>query len=154
MGKTTQILDKTEGLISNPKRMIALFLIIAVILVVFFVSYSKIQEMILSLRNKSDQQNIINQEIQQTGSSPSFTDSQYRDFANKLEADMSGINVSHDATYAIFNQMQNKVDILKLNAAFGVRDNETLSEWLHSELWLSVSKINKMLAAKGIDYIY
>ena len=87
-----------------------------------------------------------------SGQKLSYAESQYKVFADKLFAAMSGLGTDSSAVYAVFNAMNNRADVLKLVTVFGVRKDESLAEWLNGEFWLDVSKINKILSTKGIDY--
>jgi len=49
--------------------------------------------------------------------------------------------------------MKNDLDIAKLILAYGVRDDETLAEWIIGDLRSSqIDKLNKILSNKGITY--
>lgn len=90
------------------------------------------------------------------GMIPSFTQSQYNQFANDLEAAMRGLGTNEPAIYNVFNQMNNDLDIVKLNTAFGIRKNfwgvgSDLQNWLRKDLSnKEMLKLNNILANKGI----
>ena len=87
-----------------------------------------------------------------SGEKLSYSESQYKSFADKLYVAMKGLSTDTTAIYSVFNAMNNKADVLKLVTAFGVRDGETLTAWLGGEWRLSVAKLNEILMLKGIDY--
>ena len=97
----------------------------------------------------------LNREIKNEallGNGLSFSESQYKVFADTLYGAMKGLGTDTNAVYGVFNAMNTKADILKLVSAFGSRDGESLSQWMAGEWKLSISNINKILASKGIDY--
>ena len=89
-----------------------------------------------------------------SGQKLSYSESQYKVFADKLHTAMKGLGTDTNAVYSVFNQMNNRADVLQLVKAFGVRGGETLAEWLNGEFWLKVETINKTLSTKGIDYSF
>lgn len=111
----------------------------------------------------------------QTGEMPTYDDSTFSNFTIQLVGAISGCGTDEDAIYSVFQQMNNKADVLKLISVFGVQiyvpcfwsnpvDYELyeigakifkggLAAFLAFDLELSeMKKINDILAAKGIDY--
>lgn len=95
-----------------------------------------------------------------SGIKASYPDSAYVGFADKINsAGVGGFGTDESAIYAVFEAMKNDLDVVKLVAAFGNRRMEFtagwtgLGGWLRSELNTSeMSKVNSILAAKGISY--
>jgi hypothetical protein len=94
---------------------------------------------------------------------PSLTASQIRAISNKLFKHMDGPSSITDARIVeqTFNEIPTKRDLLEVIKDFGCRKSswgfgscETLPEWLQSETLVSISKINSILQAKGIDYSF
>jgi hypothetical protein len=107
---------------------------------------SRIKNTMLSTREE------LNTEMSK-GGKLSYSDSQFVVFADKLYLSMKGVGTDEETIFAVFNSMNTKADVLKLVIAFGVRDNESLSQWISGDLSFSdISKINKILTTKGIDY--
>ncbi|MDR3047608.1 MAG: hypothetical protein LBU51_08380 [Bacteroidales bacterium] len=146
------IIDKTEGLLNNPKRAIAIVIILIVVVVIYFVFRTKIKTWIEEIKNSMDANRALEEEVSATGEKMSFSESQYRNYAQRLYNAMNGIGSNNDAIYSVFNEMRNTADVLKLVSVFGTRDGQQLSEWLYSEWFLSITKINKILTDKGIAY--
>lgn len=95
-------------------------------------------------------QDIVELEKKQT---PSHRDSQYKVYADTLYAAMDGIGTDNDAIYRVFQAMKNDLDIAKLILAYGVKEDETLAEWIIGDLRSSqIDKLNKILSSKGITY--
>ena len=101
----------------------------------------------MQITEKSELNNLI-----LSGERLTYAESQYKVFADKIYTAMKGLGTDTSAVYTVFNAMNNKADVLKLVTVFGVRDDETLAEWMGGEKFLSVSQINKTLSNKGIDY--
>ena len=148
------IVEKTEGLISNPKRALAFGIICVVIIILFFVFKTQISNLIQRIKTK----NATNQELQEeiaNGGNLTYTQAQYVSFCNKLYDSMKGFGTDRDTIRYVFNSMQTKADVIKLVQVFGVRDGETLSQWLKGDSWWFkniIKEINQILSQKGIDY--
>lgn len=106
--------------------------------------------------------------LQQSGEVPTYSQTQYNTWADKLEQAMSGQGTDEEQIADVFHFMQNKSDVLKLVKAFGVRDYTddkllmwnvkqfNLNEWLAAELDSEELNeyINKQLQAKQINYTF
>jgi hypothetical protein len=107
-----------------------------------------------------DQGDIAKDDLRKLGQTPSYSDTSYVGFADKINsAGVTGFGTDENAIYDVFQQMKNDADVLKLIAAFGNRRIEFslawagLSGWLRSELDArEIAKINAILAGKGITY--
>ncbi len=79
--------------------------------------------------------------------------SYYGIWANDLFNAMDGVGTDEQAIYDVFKKMKTKDDVLQLITAFGVQDNETLSQWLISELSSEErATLNRLLSDKNINY--
>jgi len=95
-----------------------------------------------------------------SGQVPSFGDTVYVGFADKIvSASTTNFGTDEKAIYAVFTQLNNDIDVLKLVQAFGNRRKEfslfwdSLAGYLAGELNGSeMSKINDILKSKGIRY--
>lgn len=105
---------------------------------------------------KKDQADLV-----KSGQKASYIDSQYKLFADAIYS--AGFDVlfgtDEDAIYAVFNKMNNDLDVNKLIIAFGARRIEFstrvegLAQFLTSELDASeIANINKILGSKNINY--
>ena len=149
----SKILDKTEGLISNPKRMISLAIVIVVFVVLFFIFRGQIKNLIHKATNDIENNRALNEEIKNTGTNPSFTDTQFRTYATRLYNAMEGLGTDEATVFAVFNDMRNTADVLKLIHIFGMKDNEDLTQWLRGDLSSGdIKKLNSILSSKGIAY--
>lgn len=127
--------------------------VIATLIMVFIVSRAA-KSFISRMGDKADTMgesvSLINQ-----GVKPSFSTSEYNNFANQLEKAMKGPGTKEAPIFSIFQKMENDLDIINLNKAFGFRDtfwgSYDLSEWLRGDLSHSeMTKLNTILAEKGI----
>lgn len=98
-----------------------------------------------------------------SGEKLSYPVSNYKTFADQLYGAMNGFGSTHTYTVAeVMNKMNNNLDVLELNKAYGKRDlkwlgfsySYDLSGALRSELGTDIEGINKILSNKGIVYQY
>ncbi|MDR0205749.1 MAG: hypothetical protein LBI45_00585 [Bacteroidales bacterium] len=138
----------------SPKdKIINIILIIIIVIALFFGVRYLWRNQIQPLLKKESLQNEVAKEISQ-GNPLSYEKSKYQNFADTLYRAMKGAGCDTSAVYFVFNQMRNKTDVLQLIASFGTRDGEDLSSWMNGEWFLSISKINNILANKGIDFTF
>ena len=125
----------------------AIIIIVAVIAIRY--SYIGIRNFIRNRKLNSDLQGSINY------SNLSYTTDQYGVFAKKLYNAMDGVGTDEDAIWDTFKQMKNRDDLLFLIKTFGVRDGETLSEWLYDDLGNDdIEKLNTILSSLDIEYSF
>ena len=104
------------------------------------------------------------QQAAQTGA-PTYPQSQYNTWANQLESSMFDWGTDENTIFAVFKNLKNNSDYLKLFQAFGKREytggiapgffypSYDLTQWLREELDdTDINKINSELQAKGITY--
>ena len=116
---------------------------------------------------RKDQEKELEEDIkkQQRKSSPSYSDSQFNDFADKIyNAMFCSVFICADGTdekaiYAVLRRLNNNLDWLKLKEAFGFRRieyttrNAGLVESLNADLSSrQINEVNKILQQKGITY--
>lgn len=152
--KQKNLLDKTEGLINNPKRLIALIVIIVIIAIAIYFSWNKIKQLFATVFHKVSVDADIVKEIE-NGNPPSYSDAKYKELANQLYTAMKGLGTDTTTVKRVFEEMNNITDVLKLVSAFGTRDGETLAQWIQGDTWWfknTRNTVNKILIAKGIFY--
>lgn len=94
------------------------------------------------------------------GQQASFNTSQYASFANQLESAMAGPGTKESVIFSVYYQMNNDLDIVLLDKAFGMRSTfwtspANLQQWLRDDLSAKdMEKLNDLLAAKGITKRY
>ena len=75
--------------------------------------------------------------------------------AQRLYTAMKGMGTDEDAIYSVFLNLKTKGDVLYLIQVFGVKDHETLVQWITSELNSKErAKLNSILANRNIDYTF
>lgn len=109
---------------------IAVVILIIIILVVYFVTKKKNPDPKVQIKEAAE----YAKKLETNYKKASFTNAQFLGFADKLYAAMKGVGTDNDAIYFVFKQLKNDTDIYKLIEAFGIRDGETLNQWLTSEL--------------------
>jgi len=148
--------QKAEWFLDNPKRLITILIVLIIVALIIYFSWSKIKGLFRNLQLKSIKNDEINEEIA-NGNLPSYPDTKYKEFANRLYTAMKGAGTDQKTIKAVFEEMNNITDVLKLVQAFGVRDGEDLHQWLDGEVhWWKPGnikkEINNILTRKGIFY--
>lgn len=148
-----------DKLVDNPKKILIIVIIVVIVAVVVWIMWSRISRLIAQLTGKIQDNAELNNHITQTGETLSFSDTEYRNMANKLEEAfygswLFGAGTDENAVYAVFNRLNNKADLLKLVAAYGTdKNSRTLNQALQSELTNSeLAHVNNILTNKGIYY--
>lgn len=82
-----------------------------------------------------------------------LTQMQLNTYASSLYVAMNGMGTDEDKIYNVFRAMGTRSDVLQLIKTFGVKDSETLTEWLYADLSAKeIDKINSILANNNINY--
>lgn len=139
---------------------------IAVLLVAVFVVYKLIKKVTTPAPPPPSPQPAGDdlQKLEQKGIKPSFLNSQYSLWSEKLQYALNYFNTDEPAVYSIFNSLKNEADLLKLIQTFGTRkiemfpfvfQNATLSEAIQSQMDEDeITKVNGILAKKGINFTF
>jgi len=140
-----------------PTILQVIIVVILLILIFKIVNWIVVKVKTISLTNKlSAEQGAF----ENAGQKLTYMPSQYNSFADQIEQAMQYTGTYTDVIENIFKQMQNDLDILELNKAWGKRDiyfwgfayNFTLAEALTDEM--DVTEINNILKSKNITYRY
>lgn len=145
-----------NGLTSNQKFFVVVFLIVTI-----WVLRNAIKGAIQGASDKIQQQSETTM-LQAQGIKPSYSDSEYKSMANKLFDAMDGYGTDDDVVFAQFDRLNNDVDFIKLDKAFGVRtasDNffgliepTDLRGWIRDDLSSeSIATLNQRLKQSGIS---
>lgn len=82
-----------------------------------------------------------------------LTQDQYNTYATRLYKAMKGLGTDEEAIYAVFEAMQTYSDVQQLVKTYGLKDGETLKEWLYGDLSNSeIQHLNEILSSKSINY--
>ena len=125
-------------------------LLALVVIVLLFIKYrSKFKDLITNAK-------LVNSlETEIKTDDITFTQTQFNAFASALYAAMDGAGTDEQKIYNVFRQMQSRSDVLQLIKVFGVKDGETLTEWINDDLSASeIEKINTILATNDINYSF
>lgn len=76
------------------------------------------------------------------GEQPSYSKNEYKAMADRLEKAMAGPGTKEDEIFEVIEKLNNNIDAVKLNAAFGVREysvawwtsRASLLDWLEGDL--------------------
>jgi uncharacterized protein YuzB (UPF0349 family) len=123
-------------------------IIVIIIAIVFGVRY--IRKFIKKRKNQATL-NELDKDI--NVSKLTYQLSYYGIWAKDLFNAMDGMGTNEQVIYDVFKKMQTKDDVLQLITAFGVEDEETLTQWIVSELGDSErATLNRLLTDKNINY--
>lgn len=157
MSKTIRTIDKV--FIEDPRRamVIGAFILVAIILIVVF--WGRIKNLFANLKNALANKSSLTEWSAQTGELPTLSQSRFVLLSNQLEQAAKGVGTDEQSIYNVFNQMGNTADVYKLIAVYGTRDGQDLPAMIRSELssawpFNEISKLNKILANKGISYSF
>jgi hypothetical protein len=140
--------------ISDPKKAATLGIILIVTILIIWIISKLFSSKIAELKAKSQAKKMLEEEIS-AGGGLFYSESEYTQFANKLYRAMNGIGTDEKSIYEVFEAMRSKADVLKLIQVFGVRDSETLEEWMAGDLSSGeIRKINLILSKNGINYTF
>ena len=91
--------------------------------------------------------NLTNNGVRQT-----WPDSQYKLFADSLETALGGWFTEDElAASRVFEHILNKIDFLKLEQYFGIRDEMTMGQWVTKYLnSAEIKQINNMLTINNV----
>lgn len=141
--------------------------IVIVVGIILFIVLRKLVKKIIPTKTQKESKEVIEsyesekQSWQQKGEVASYTDSQYKAFADKLYKAMDGFGTNEPAIYDVFEQLKNNIDHNNLVIAFGVRgegwisDGHTLAEYITDDLGQEeIKRINQILADRGIVHRY
>ena len=133
------------------KTKIFSIIIILIIIVLLFWGGKKLSNYIRSFKI-AERMEIA--ELASQGVKVSYTDAQFKTYADTLERAMKGLGTDVNSVHNVFKLMKNRADVLKLIEKFGVRDGQDLRQWLDAEIMLYMKDINGILARNGIDYTF
>ena len=98
-------------------------------------------------------------QLVKNGQKPSFGQSTYQGYADRIQSENMSFNTDEAAIYGIFKTMKNDLDIILLIQAFGQRrpfaetQDKSLPGFLAADLNKDeLAEINKILNSKGIKY--
>lgn len=123
-------------------------IIIGVIILTMVVWKLKIK---FSAWKKASENKAEQDQLEATGMKLSYNPNAYVGFASKLEKAIAGWGTDEDSILEVFEQINNDLDFLELDSAFGSRDSENMYEWLEGDLsQYYIDKINNMLNSNGV----
>ncbi len=122
-------------------------IIVISIIIVYYV-YTYIKSYSSTVKQSSQEQAYISQ-----GQVQSFPDAEYESMSNEIVTAISGWGTDEDAVLNVMGRLNNNLDAVKLNQAFGQREGTGLKGWLEGDLSSSdIAQIYQILGTNGITY--
>ncbi len=145
-GNITSLLGKTKTV--KVVTISAIVLMVVAIAILIVVKYK--DQLTDTIKNRELAES-LDEEINQNDIS--LTQMQFNTYASSLYAAMDGPGTDEDKIYNVFRAMGTRSDVLQLIKTFGVKDGETLTEWMYGDLSSKeIDKINTILANNNINY--
>ena len=135
----------------TPQRIIVIVILLVIIIVIIWLVSNQIKKLIGKMKAQTQ---IADEEAK--GVSATLSDAEYYNLAKKLEDAMYGAGTRKQEVLAVFKQIKNNVDFLKLDAAFGIRsgwlglEKGDLNSWLQKEGDNLINEVNQILAQNGV----
>lgn len=131
-------------------RTVVIVGLIVTFLVIFTIVISRVSKK--SKTNKANQERIKEFEDEIQPEKLSYSESEYNSMANSLFDALSGPGTDEEAIYETFMKMKTNSDVLKLQAAFGIRNDMDLFEYIRDDMNnAEIAKINGYLAQRNIS---
>lgn len=144
-------MESLAVLTKNPtiKWIIIAILVIVASLVVYLIyrSVTKVEDVASSneVIERANQEMDVNQ--------LTLTTQQLHTICEKLYDAMSGFATGEDAIYDAISMCETRSDLMAVIATFGVKDGQTLAEWLYDDLDGSeLAHLNAIISSKNINY--
>lgn len=131
------------------KTLIILLVVVLTVVVgiILYKTFFKLKD----VKSSNDVIDRANAEIEKN--SLTLTTAQLNTICEKLYKAMEGLGTDTEGVYAAFESASSRSDVLAIIGTFGVRDGESLEEWLYGDLSGSeIMHLNSILAAKNINY--
>ena len=136
---------------SKTVKVVAISVVVLVIVAIIILIVVKYKGKLTDTIKNRELAESLDEEINQDDIT--LTQTQLNTFASSLYAAMDGAGTDEDKIYNVFRAMGTRSDVLQLIKTFGVKDGETLTEWLNGDLSSKeIDKINSILANNNINY--
>ena len=119
----------------------------AVLVAVLFIVY-----LFFSRDSESKQLNNL-MKVKEVRGESTYTASEYNAFAEQIKAKLDGLNLFDSGktlVLGIMGQMRTERDLMNLEAAFGIREGESLGAWLEDDGLLE--DVHQKLRSMGYSY--
>jgi len=135
---------------------VKIVIIVVAVIVVYYI-FTYIKGYSTAIQQNSQEQAYVNQ-----GQTPSFSDDEYNSMADELVVTMAGAGTYFEDLKAIMAKLNNNLDAVKLNQAFGQRSYTSwyggkstagLKSWLDDDLSSSeISEMYQLMKVNGVTY--
>ena len=135
------------------KDVIKWTVIIFILIIAFKFAAPLLKSLWNQLKKSSETKSIEELENSINNNKLSYQLAEYSLMANSLFTAMDGMGTNEQVIYNVFNRLKNIDDLYQLITSFGVKDDQTLQQWLISDLSSSeLEKVNQILSMKNINF--
>lgn len=104
-------------------------IIVVVAIVIIYFAYQFYLQSKVTIQQKAE---VV--ALQAQGITASYNKSKYDSLANTIETAIAGLGTDEQAIYDTFSELNNDVDFIELDKAFGTRDGEDMRGWIKGDL--------------------
>jgi len=134
-------------------KVIRIALLVVFLLIAFRYALPHLKKLIEELKKSKEKQHVEELEDAVNEEKLSYPIAQYGIWADTLYSAMKGLGTDEQAIYNVFGSMKTNNDVAQLVVSFGVRSDETLAQWLRSDLSeTEMGMIRRILSERNITY--
>lgn len=143
-----------KGLAVLTKNPIVMWIIIAILLLVVSLVFYFIYRSASKIDDVASSNEVIERANKELDVNQlTLTTQQLHTICEKLYDAMSGFATDEDAIYDAISMCETRSDLMAVIATFGVKDGQTLAEWLYDDLDGSeLAHLNAIISSKNINY--
>lgn len=130
------------------------WIIIAVLVIVVSLGFYLIYRSMTKIEDVASSNEVIERANQEMDVNQlTLTTQQLHTISEKLYCAMSGFATDEDAIYDAISMCETRSDLMAVIATFGVKEGQTLAEWLYDDLDGSeLAHLNAIISSKNINY--
>ncbi len=151
-----QAFDNFDRLL-EPKKLLSIGILCLIAFLIIWFIWRKVKDSTGDLVQKIKDDKQLNDYMDESKQSLSYTDQEYKSMAEQLYNAMYGPGTKNEVVKEVFEKMNNDADVYKLIMVFGKRQGwpgwgvseETLYEWIDNDY--ASDYVNEILSRKGIS---
>lgn len=89
--------------------------------------------------------------LQEQGIKATYGSATYVKFADVIERSIAGAGTDENMVYKTMSYLNNDIDFIKLNNAFGIREGQDMRGWIRGDMDANeIAPINSLFSGKGM----